>query len=86
MEAVVLDTITGVLCRVHLNMVLCCVQHVCHSYTLQVVDIADCVSVANDYSIVHFVTVNSHGSSLVVIGGGFEPWHCSVLSCSCVDY
>jgi len=86
MEAIILDAIAGVLPGVHLHMVLRCVEHVCHPNTLQVVDIADCVSVTNDNSFIDFVTVDSHRSSLVVIGGGFESWHRPVLPSSCVDY
>ena len=86
MKAIILNTITAVLARVNLYMLCCSVQYVGHSYALQVADVADGLAIPYDDPIVHLVTVNSHGSSLIVISGRLEAWHCSVLSCSCVDY
>ena len=46
MEAIVLDIVTPVLCRVHIHMLLSSVQHVSHPYALQVADVTDGVTIA----------------------------------------
>ena len=63
-----------------------CVEHVGHSDPLQIVDVADGVAIAQNDSVVNFVTVNSKMSPLVVVTGRLEAWQRSVFSGPGVDY
>jgi len=80
MEAVIFDAITRILGRVHVHVSLGSVEHVGDSDTLEIVDVADGVAVAEDDPVVHLVTVYPQMSSLVVVTGGLESWQWSVLS------
>ena len=51
------------------KLYLCCVKHVGDSNSLEIIDVADGVPIADDNSVENFVTVNSQMSSLVVITG-----------------
>ena len=57
-----------------------------HSDPLQIVDVADGVAIAQNDSVVNFVTVNSKMSPLVVVTGRLEAWQRSVLPGPGVDY
>ena len=65
---------------------LCCVQHVGDSDPLQIIHVTNGVSIADNNSVVDFVTVNSDVSSLVVITGRLEARQWSVFSGSGVNY
>ena len=65
---------------------LCCVQHVGDSDPLQIVHVTNGVSIAENDSVVNFVTVNSNISSLVVITGRLEARQWSVFSGPSVNY
>ena len=69
METVVFDSIAGVLARVHLHMSLRGVEDVGDSDSLQIVDVADSVAVAEDDAIKHLVTVDPQMSPLVIVTG-----------------
>ena len=53
METIVFDSIAWILARVHLHMSLRGVEDVGDSDTLQIVDVADGVAVAEDDALVH---------------------------------
>ena len=65
---------------------LCCVQHVGHSDPLEIIHVTNGVSIAENDSLVNFVTVDSNISSLVVITGRLEARQWSVFSGSRVNY
>ena len=65
---------------------LCCVQHVGDSDPLQIIHVTNGVSIAEDNSVVDFVTINSDISSLVVITGRLEARQWSVFPGSRVNY
>ena len=69
METIIFNSIAGVLARVHLHMSLCSVEDVGDSDTLQIVDVADGVAVAEDDAIKHLVTVDPQMSPLVIVTG-----------------
>ena len=69
METIVFDSVAGVLARVHLHMSLSSVEDVGDSDTLQIVDVADGVAVAEDDAIKHLVTVDPQMSPLVIVTG-----------------
>ena len=63
-----------------------CVEHVGHSDPLQIVDVADGVAIAQNDSVVNFVTVNSKMSPLVVVTGRLEARQWSVFPGPRVNY
>ena len=69
MEAIIFDAITWVLCWIDLNMVFCSVEDMCHSDSLEILDVTDGVTVAEDDAIKNFVTINPQISSLIIVTG-----------------
>ena len=69
MKTVIFDSVAWVLARVHLHMSLRGVEDVGDSDSLQIVDVADSVAVAEDDAIKHLVTVDPQMSSLVIVTG-----------------
>ena len=65
---------------------LCCVQHVGDSDPLEIIHVTNGVSIAENDSLVNFVTVDSNISSLVVITGRLEARQWSVFPGSRVNY
>ena len=65
---------------------LCSVQHVGHSDPLQIIHVTNGVSIAENNSVVNFVTINSDISSLVVITGRLEARQWSVFPGPRVNY
>ena len=63
-----------------------CVEHVGHSDPLQIIHVTNGVSIAENNSVVNFVTINSDVSSLVVITGRLEARQWSVFPGSRVNY
>ena len=74
METVIFDSVAGVLARVHLHMSLRGVEDVGDSDSLQIVDVADGVAVAEDDAIKHLVTVDPQMSPLVIVTGWLKTW------------
>ena len=66
-------------------MSLSSVEDVGHSNALEIVDVTDGVTVAEDDAIVDLVTIYPQVSSLVIITGRLESWQWPVFSCPRVD-
>ena len=64
---------------------LCCVQHVGDADPLEIIHVTNGVSIAENNSVVNFVTINSKMSSLVVVTGRLEARERSVFPGSGVD-
>ena len=84
-ESVILDPVAGVLGGVDLDMVLGRVEHVGHPDPLEIVHVADRVTVADDDPVVDLVAVDAEMPPLVVITGRLEARQRPVLPSPRVD-
>ena len=85
MEAIIFDAIARILCRIDIHVSLSSVEDVGHSNALEIVDVTDGVTVAEDDAIIDLVTIYPQVSSLVIITGRLESWQWPVFSCPRVD-
>ena len=86
MKSIILDTVTRILFRVNRNVPFSSIQDMSDSYPLQVGNVTDGITIAKEYSIIDLVTVYTQIPPFVVICRRLEPWHCSVFSCTSVNY
>lgn len=71
-ESVILDPVAGVLGGVDLDMVLRSVEHVGHPDPLEIVHVADRVTVADDDAVMDLVAVDAEMPPFIVITGRLE--------------